>query len=105
VIFSSIVYSFGWIVGIILVILIAILLFRIIKVAISVKNSYGKSLVLGIITILGVQFGWNVLFNLGMLFGSVPLPFISNGGTEMVINMLMVGIIINVYKGRSISKV
>lgn len=104
VIFSSIVYSFGWTVGIMLVIFIAILLFRIIKVAISVKNSYGKSLVLGVTAILGIQFAWNILFNLGMIFGSVPLPFISNGGTENVINMLIIGIVINVYKGRSISK-
>lgn len=105
VIFSSIVYSFGWIVGLIVIILIVALLFRIIKVAISVKNSYGKSLVLGITTILGVQFAWNVLFNLGIAIGGVSLPFLSYGGTDKVMDMLIIGIIINVYKGRSISKV
>jgi len=105
VIFSSIVYSFGWVVGAIVVILISTLLIRIIKVAISVKNSYGKSLVIGITTILGIQFVWNILFNLGLAVGGVSLPFISYGGTSNIINMFIVGIIINVYKGRSISKV
>jgi cell division protein FtsW (lipid II flippase) len=105
VIFSSIVYSFGWLVGAIVVILIAILLFRIIKVAISVKNTYGKSLVLALTTILGIQFVWNILFNLGLAVGGVSLPFISDSGTSIIINMLIVGIIVNVYKGKSISKV
>ncbi|BCZ46282.1 cell division protein FtsW [Clostridium gelidum] len=105
VIFSSIVYSFGWVAGAIVVILLATLLIRIIKVAISVKNSYGKSLVLGLTNILGIQFVWNILFNLGLAVGGVSLPFISYSGTSIIINMFIVGIVINVYKGRSISKV
>lgn len=105
VILSSIVYSFGWVVGAIVVILIATLLIRIIRVAINVKNRYGKSLVLGLTTILGVQFIWNILFNLGLAVGGVSLPFMSYCGTSMIINMFIIGIIINVYKGRSISKV
>ena len=105
VIFSSIVYSFGWVVGAIVVILISTLLFRIIKVSRSIKNSYGRSLVIGITAILGIQFVWNILFNLGLAVGGVSLPFISYSGTSIIINMFIVGIIINVYKGRSISKV
>lgn len=69
------------------------------------KNTYGKSLVLALTTILGIQFVWNILFNLGLAVGGVSLPFISYSGTSIIINMFIVGIIINVYKGRSISKV
>lgn len=104
-IFSSIVFSFGWIVGLIVIILIAILLIRIIKIAISVKNNYGKSLLIGITTILGIQFIWHILSNLGLMMCGMPLPFISYSGTAIIINMFIVGIIINVYKGKSISKV
>ena len=105
-IFSYIVYSFGWVVGVIVVILISTLLIRIIKIAINVKNSYGKSLVLGITTILGIQFIWHIFSNLGLfMYAGAPLPFVSYSGTTIVINMCIVGIIINVYKGRSISNV
>ena len=69
------------------------------------KNTYGKSLVLALTTILGIQFVWNILFNLGLAVGGVSLPFISYSGTSIIINMFVVGIIINVYKGRSISNV
>ncbi|SFC32066.1 FtsW/RodA/SpoVE family cell cycle protein [Clostridium uliginosum] len=104
-ILSYIIYNFGWIAGIIVITIIGALLIRIIKVALCVKNSYGKSLVLGVVAIISFQFIWNVLLNFGITIIGAPLPFISYGGTSMIVNMLIVGIIINVYKGRSISKV
>lgn len=105
VMFSSIIYSFGWIFGVLILMLIAILLIRIVRAAFSVRNTYGKSLILGILAILGIQFIWNILFNLGLAVAGGVMPFISYDGTSVIINMFAIGLIINVYKGRSISKI
>ncbi|MBN1039330.1 FtsW/RodA/SpoVE family cell cycle protein, partial [Clostridium botulinum] len=107
-ILSYIIYNFGWIVGIIIITLIGVLIIRMIKVAICVKNTYAKSLVLGVVSIITIQFICNVLMTFGItisVHSPMPLPFISYGGTSTVINMFIVGIIINVYKGKNISKV
>lgn len=105
VMFSSIVYSFGWIAGAVIVILMIAFLIRLVKAALSIKNSYGKSLILGISFIFGIQFIWNILFNLGFAIGGVSLPWISYNGSSMFAHMLAVGIITNVYRGRSISNI
>ncbi|NFS28078.1 FtsW/RodA/SpoVE family cell cycle protein [Clostridium botulinum] len=107
-ILSYIIYNFGWIVGIIIITLIGVLIIRMIKVAICVKNTYAKSLVLGVVSIITIQFICNVLMTFGItisVHSPMPLPFISYGGTSTIINMFIVGIIINVYKGKNISKV
>lgn len=104
-ILSYIIYNFGWIAGIIVMAMIGALLVRITKAALCIRNSYGKSLVLGIVSIISIQFIFNLLLNFGITIVGIPLPFISYGGTSMIINMLIVGIIINVYKGRTISRV
>lgn len=103
--FSYIVYNFGWIAGFIIILLLTALLIKIYKISKNIKNNYGSTLIIGIASILGIQFIWHVLSNLGFINGNVPLPFISYGGTAIVFNMFIIGIIINVYKGRSISRI
>ncbi|WP_315081829.1 FtsW/RodA/SpoVE family cell cycle protein [uncultured Clostridium sp.] len=107
-ILSYIIYNFGWIVGIIIITLIGVLIIRMIKVAVCVKNTYARSLVLGVVSIITIQFICNVLITFEVTISAyvpMPLPFISYGGTSTIINMFIVGIIINVYKGKSISKI
>ncbi|GAA0077592.1 FtsW/RodA/SpoVE family cell cycle protein [Clostridium sp. CTA-5] len=107
-ILSYIIYNFGWIVGVIVITLIGVLIIRMIKVAISVKNTYAKSLVFGVVSIIIIQFIGNILMTFGVTISAsalMPLPFVSYGGTATIINMFIVGIIINVYKGKSISKI
>ena len=104
-IFSSIVYNFGWIAGFIIIILITALLIKIYKISKNIKNNYGKILILGIESILGIQIVLHMLSNFGFINGYVQLPFISYALTSIVFNMFIIGIIINVYKGRSISRV
>lgn len=103
--FSSIVYNFGWIAGFIVIILITTLLIKIYKISKNIKNNYGKTLILGIESVLGIQIILHMLSNFGCINGYIQLPFISYDGTSMVFNMFIIGIIINMYKGRSISKV
>ena len=103
--FSSIMYNFGYVACIIVVIIVLALLTRVIKVAFSIKNNYGKSLVIGVMSIFTIQFVWNILLNMGFALYGVYMPFISYSSTDVIFNMVAVGMIINVYKGRSLSRV
>lgn len=73
------------------------------KIARQAQDGFGKMLVIGI-TILVVGQG---IANIAMVSGvlpviGVPLPFISYGGTSLIINMTAMGIVVNV--GRQAAK-
>ncbi|MBK1812165.1 FtsW/RodA/SpoVE family cell cycle protein [Clostridium sp. YIM B02505] len=102
-IFTYIVYTFGWIAGLLLTLLIIAFLVRMASITLYVKNSYGKLLIYGFISIFTVQFLWNILMNLGFVpITSMNLPFISYGNSQFVINMAIIGLISSVYKQRNI---
>lgn len=103
-IFSYISFTFGWIAAVVLAALIVFFLIRAARIAGKIKNNYGKLLVTGFISILTVQFLWNILMNLGLApISGVSLPFISFGGSQLVFNAALLGIISNIYKLRNIS--
>lgn len=103
-IFTYIVYTFGWVAAAIVIALITIFILKLINVAKITKNSYGKLLVSGFTAILTTEF----LLNIGMNFGISPiigvnLPFMSFGGSQLVTNMIAVGLILSVYRRKDIS--
>lgn len=101
-IFTYIVYTFGWIAGLLLAVLAVLFLVRIGNIALYVKSSYGKLLISGFVAIFAVQFIWNILMNLSLVpITSIELPFISYGNSQFVINMAAVGLISNIYKQRN----
>lgn len=101
-IFAFIVYTFGWVAGILLASLVVLFLVRISTIAFYVKSSYGKLLVSGFTAIFSIQFVWNILMNLGLApITSMALPFISYGNSQFIINMAVVGLISNIYKQKN----
>ena len=98
-----IIYSFGWIVAIMLITLIIGFIVRIYFVGIKTKDKYGKLITIGFCSIMSVQFLLNILINLNLApYFSVPMPFISYGGSNLVINIITVTLIISIYKWRNI---
>lgn len=74
-----------------------ILFFNIIKVALSSKDRFGCLLACGIAFVIGVQ----TLLNVAVVTGSIPptglpLPFISSGGTSVMVFMSAIGIVLNI---------
>ena len=66
-------------------------------VAMKAKDVYGSLLAVGITSVIAVQ----SLINIAVVTGSmpvtgVPLPFISYGGSALVINMAAMGILLNI---------
>jgi cell division protein FtsW len=72
-------------------------------IAIKVKDKFGKLLACGIITFLGVQALVNLASQVVLIpLTGVPLPFISYGGSSMIINFIGLGIMLSI--ARTISK-
>lgn len=96
-IFSIIGEELGLIGCICIIVLFVIFIWRGIQVAMKAKDTYGTLLAVGITSVIAVQ----CLINIAVVTGSmpvtgVPLPFISYGGTSLVINMIAMGILLNI---------
>jgi len=71
-----------------------------INVAKRAKDDFGKILAIGIVTSLSVQAFINIAAMLGLVpLTGVTLPFISYGGTSLVISFIQVGILLNISRG------
>ncbi|MGL5150782.1 MAG: stage V sporulation protein E [Clostridium sp.] len=96
-IFSIIGEELGLIGCLFIICLFLILIWRGMKVATKARDTYGMLLAVGITSIIAVQ----CLINIAVVTGSmpvtgVPLPFISYGGTSLVINLTAMGILLNI---------
>ena len=100
-IFSIIAEEIGFIGCILLLLIYAILIFLLIKVALKAKDRYGTLFSAGIASVIGIQ----TLLNIAVVSGSIPptglpLPFISAGSTSLMVFMGAIGIALNIYKTR-----
>ncbi|MBI5237174.1 MAG: putative lipid II flippase FtsW [Deltaproteobacteria bacterium] len=69
-----------------------------VKIALKARDLHGTYLALGLTFMVVLQAGINMAVVLGLLPPKgLPLPFISYGGTSLVVNMIAVGVILNVY--------
>jgi cell division protein FtsW len=96
-IFSIIGEELGLIGCLCIIILFVIFIWRGINVAMKARDTYGTLLAIGITSVIAVQ----SLINIAVVTGSmpvtgVPLPFISYGGSALVINMTAVGTLLNI---------
>ncbi|UQZ33894.1 cell cycle protein [Paenibacillus sp. PK3_47] len=96
-IFVQIAEEYGFIGAAVLLLLFFILIHRLILIALSCRDRAGPFLIVGIVAMLLYQ----ILENIGAYIGLMPLtgitlPFISFGGTSVLINMASMGIAMSV---------
>lgn len=80
-----------------IVTLFVLVVFRAFRTSLRAPDLFGTYLAVGISVLLAVQ----ILINMGVALGLLPtkgstLPFISYGGTSLVVNLLAVGILLNI---------
>lgn len=83
-IFASLCEDFGFVGGIVLILLYALIIYMSIGISINSKSVFGKIMALGVTS----MFFSHIFINIGMVMGlvpvvGVPLPLISYGGTMM----------------------
>ncbi len=87
----------GFIGVLVLIILFIILAYCGIKISIRAADLFGTYLALGITSLITLH----AVINLGVVLGLLPtkgstLPFISYGGTSLVVNLISIGILLNI---------
>lgn len=95
-VFSVIGEELGFIGSLLVIVLFLILILRGIYIATKVRNKFSSLMVIGAIALLG----FHIVVNIGMTVGmmpvtGLPLPFLSYGGSFLIICMTLMGIIIN----------
>ena len=98
-IFSIISEEFGFLGILIVTSFIAFIFYRIIKIALKENNLFKKYLAFG----LGFGIIIKSLLNITVVIGLIPvtgvtLPFLSYGGSSLLISMISIGIILNISK-------
>lgn len=96
-IFALIAEEFGFIGSSVLLLAYFILIHRMILIALECRDRAGPFLIVGIVA----MFMYQIFENIGMLIGLMPLtgitlPFISYGGTSLVISMASLGVAMSV---------
>ncbi len=81
-----------------IILLFLLIMLRLLKISSQACNSLGKSICIGFFSLLGIQ----VLVNLGMVLGILPvvgitLPFFSSGGSSVACLYLGVGLVQSVH--------
>jgi len=101
---TYIIYTFGWLTGIILIVFIIAFIIRMFTASNMVKDIYGNGIIQGFIVVFAMEFLWNILMVLGFApIVSVNLPFISYGGSSLLSQMAAIGLIMSIYRCKSLS--
>lgn len=96
-IFSIIGEELGFVGCIMIIVIYAIVIWKGVKIAYSASDRLGCYMAGGITSVIGVQ----LLINIAVVTGSIPptgipLPFMSAGGTSLMVFMGAVGILLNI---------
>lgn len=96
-IFSIIAEEFGIVGTIFVVFMFSFIIYRGIRIALRTKDSFAKYLAFG----MSFQLAFQALMNLMVVIGMIPvtgvtLPFLSYGGSSLLITLASMGIILNI---------
>ncbi len=98
-IFCVIGEEFGFVGSVALIAIYVFVFYRLLRHAELARDKFHSILILGVFSIYFIHF----VINVGMAIGimpviGIPLPFISYGGTALLINMAMLGLVFNIYR-------
>ena len=104
-IFAVLSEKLGFLGGMLCIFLYCVVIFRAVWIAKNSADRFGTLLTIGIATMLAFHVVVNVGMNIGLLpVTGIPLPFISAGGTSMLISLISIAILESIYgRRRSIS--
>ena len=98
-IFAVAAEEFGFVGSSLIIILFLLFGFRGLRIASHAGDSFGRLLCIGIVILIMSQMFVNVCGMIGLLpLTGIPLPFISHGGTALLVTLMEAGIIMNISK-------
>ncbi len=98
-VFAVVAEEMGFLISAFLILLIGLIAFRGLKIAKNCEDDFGKYAVIGVTA----WFFCQSFINIGAMVGimpltGVPLPFVSHGGSAMLISLVAVGTVLNLSK-------
>ncbi|UCE18861.1 MAG: rod shape-determining protein RodA [Gemmatimonadota bacterium] len=96
-IFAVVAEEFGFLGSVLILSIFGLMVYRGLRIAAQVRNSYASLVAIGVVTV----FVFHIVVNIGMTLGimpvvGLPLPFLSYGGSSLLANMCMVGLLLNI---------
>ncbi|MCH8325590.1 MAG: rod shape-determining protein RodA [Bacteroidetes bacterium] len=93
--------EFGFIGTVITLLLFLMVFLKILKIATTTKNEFLSLTIIGILSLFFIH----IMINIGMAVGVMPvigitLPLVSYGGSSLIVNMALLGIVANIYRTR-----
>ena len=96
-IFAILCEETGFVGAMVVLVLFLFFVLRGLRIARLAKDSYQSLLVTGIVVWIGIQALVNIFVVIGLLpTTGIPLPFVSYGGSSLLVSLLAVGLILNV---------
>ncbi|MCS6809481.1 MAG: rod shape-determining protein RodA [Bacteroidota bacterium] len=91
--------EFGFVGGVLVLALLCGLCIRLIRVAELIQRRFESTVIIGIASV----WAYHTFINIGMALGvlpviGIPLPFMSAGGTALVVNLCMLGLVLNFFR-------
>ncbi|MBU0612683.1 rod shape-determining protein RodA [Patescibacteria group bacterium] len=100
-VFAVIAEELGFIGSLFVISAFGFLFWRIIKIIRAAQDDFGIYVAWGILVMITVQMFINIGMNLGLApVAGLPLPFISAGGSSLMMSLLSIGIIESIYSRR-----
>ena len=101
-IFAVICEELGFVGGLVILLAYGFIIFRGIRIALRCRDRFGSLLAAGITIVFAIQ----ILVNIGVVTGSFPttgqaLPFISSGGSSLVLFLAAMGVLLNISRSTS----
>lgn len=95
-IFATIAENFGFVGGSFLIFVYFVLVYNMIKIVYDTKNEFYAYIATGVIMMIVFHVLENVGMNIGLLpVTGIPLPFVSQGGSALLGNMMGIGLIMS----------
>jgi len=96
-IFSILAEETGFIGVLIVLILLALLMLKGFEISLNCRDDFGRNLAFGITVLIFLQ----AILHIGVVIGllptkGIPLPFISYGGSSLILCMALIGILMNI---------
>lgn len=104
-IFTVVAEDFGFVGALVLLILYVTLIYRILKITLQSNNQFYTYISIGFIMMLVFHIFENVGAVTGLLpLTGIPLPFISQGGSSIISNLIGIGLVLSIYNHSSKKK-
>lgn len=100
-IFAVIGEELGFIGSVLVIGFLSALIYRCFKVVRSAPDRFGELLALGIVCVIAIQVTLNLAAMVALVpLTGIPLPFISYGGSSLVVSLMGMGILLNISSQR-----